>query len=564
MKKNYLIISIIVALSVSVFGQTQRFVLLEEFTNASCGPCAAQNPAFDALLSANTSKCTSIKYHTSWPGTDPMYSQNTTDVNARVSYYSVTGVPYAVMDGTPVAGGSYLGAPSNVTQAKINTEYAVPSPFELSINQQLSPGNDTLYITMLGKATGPVAGSLIAHCGIIEKHIHYNSAPGSNGEKDFYNVMKKMLPTAGGTVLPTSFEVGDYFVLQFAWKLANVYNINELSVVGFIQNAQTKTIYQAANSSATAITGAYQNDLTLMNPGNLLTSYCQQTLSPTFELQNNGALPLTSAEIKYQINDEPEATYQWTGNLGFLQKQIISLPSMSYTVQADNQLKIFGVSTNGISDEYPKNDTIKYDFTMAPMPGSQVTVYLKTDNNPQETTWEIKDIQGNILATGGPYAEAKHVYQTVVDLGFGTCYEFKIMDAGGNGMCCDNGVGFYKVFNGSVTVSQGNAFGNSIVNQFYSQSAVNVGETPDAASFSVFPNPAWQKTTVSFTNAVKEQVSVMVYNMQGAAVVALPVKEYTSGQHDMELDCTNLKPGVYNLRLMVGNKAFSQKLTINK
>jgi hypothetical protein len=33
--------------------QSQRFVMFEEFTNASCGPCASQNPAFDALLSAN-------------------------------------------------------------------------------------------------------------------------------------------------------------------------------------------------------------------------------------------------------------------------------------------------------------------------------------------------------------------------------------------------------------------------------------------------------------------------------------------------------------------------------
>jgi len=68
---------------------------------------------------------------------------------------------------------------------------------------------------------------LICHqCGKIEKHIHFSSPPGTNGEKDFYNVMVKMLPSATGTSLPSSFQVGDYFVLEFAWKLANVYNIN--------------------------------------------------------------------------------------------------------------------------------------------------------------------------------------------------------------------------------------------------------------------------------------------------------------------------------------------------
>lgn len=559
MKKTYLIISLLFTLSILSFGQSQRFVLFEEFTQASCPPCASQNPAFNALLSANTSKCTSIKYQTSWPGYDPMNLHNPAEVATRVSYYGVNAVPDVLMDGN-----AYHGSPSGVTQTRINNEYAVPSPFELSINQQLSPGNDSIYVTMLGRATASVSGSLIAHCAVIEKHIHFNTPPGSNGEKDFYNVMKKMLPAASGTALPTSFEPGDYFVLQFAWKLANVYSISELSVVGFIQNSQTKVVHQAANTSDTPIEGPFQNDLTVMNPGNLLTSYCEPNIEPTFELQNNGSLPLTSAEIKYQINDEPEATYQWTGNLDFLQKTTITLPSTAYAVQPSNVLKIFGVSANGVNDEYPKNDTIKYSFTSAPMAGSQVTVYLKTDNNPQETTWEIKDIQGNIIATGGPYAEPKKSYTSVVDLGFGICYEFAMYDAGGNGMCCANGTGFFKVYNGNTTISQGNSFGSSVVNQFYSLSGVGVGETPDAASFSVYPNPAGEQTTISFTNAVKEQVAVQVFNMQGAVVLNLPVKDYASGQHQIKLDCSNLNAGVYHIRLTAGSKAFNQKLTISK
>jgi len=549
----------LVALSVSVFAQSQRFVLFEEFTQASCAPCADANPAFNALLNSNTAKCTSIKYQTNWPGYDPMNLQNPADVAARVSYYGVTGVPDVVMDDN-----AYHGSPQGVNQTKINTEYAKPSSFELYINQQLSPANDSIYITMLGQATEAVSASLVAQCVVIEKHIHFNSAPGSNGEKDFYHVMKKMLPSASGSVLPTSFQPGDYFVLQFAWKLANVYDINELSVVGFIQNAQTKNVLQAANTSDTPITGLFQNDLTVLNTGKLLASYCDPVLEPIFDLQNNGSLPLTSAEIKYTINNGPELTYQWTGNLGFLQKTEILLPPAEYTVQPANVLKIYGVSTNGGSDEYPKNDTVVYPFASAPTIGSQVTVYIKTDKKPEETTWFIKDMEGNTLASGGPYTEQQHVYTTVIDLAYGTCYEFSIFDAGGNGLCCVNGSGFYKVFNGNVTVSQANTFGSSIVNQFYSLSGVGMNETPDAASFSVYPNPAWQKTTISFTNAAKEQVTVLVYNMQGAVVLNLPVKEYVNGQHEIGLDCSKLTPGVYSIRLTAGSKVFTEKITINK
>ena len=55
----------------AITAQPTRLVLFEEFTQASCGPCASQNPAFNALLAANSAKAISIKYQTSWPGVDP-------------------------------------------------------------------------------------------------------------------------------------------------------------------------------------------------------------------------------------------------------------------------------------------------------------------------------------------------------------------------------------------------------------------------------------------------------------------------------------------------------------
>ena len=62
------------------FGQTQRMVLTEEFTNASCGPCAGQNPAYNELLQANSSKIVAIKYQVNFPGVDPMNAQTQSEV----------------------------------------------------------------------------------------------------------------------------------------------------------------------------------------------------------------------------------------------------------------------------------------------------------------------------------------------------------------------------------------------------------------------------------------------------------------------------------------------------
>ena len=565
MKKS-LLFSLLCSIAVLGYSQSQRFVLFEEFTQASCGPCAAQNPAFDALLTANASKCTSVKFHTSWPGVDPMNAQNPTDVATRVTYYGVTGVPWSAMDGKPPLGSSYSGAPANVTQTMINTEYGVPSPFELYVNQQLSPGNDTIYVTVLGKCTQAVSGTLVAHIAVIEKHIHFASPPGSNGEKDFYNVMKKMLPSPNGTTLPASFQAGEYFIIQGYWKLANVYSLSELSVVSYIQNNQNKVVQQSALTSATPITGVYPNDVELSSFVNALPTYCVNSLSPTVIIRNNGSNPLSSVNLHYTVNSGAVSTYQWTGNLGFLQTATVQLPAISYGLQNSNVLKVYADGTNAAGDDYAKNDTLTHDFDAAVQAGSTVNLSIKTDNSPQETTWIVTDNTGATIASGGPYTQAAHIYNETINLGFGTCYQFTIFDAGGNGVCCGttSGYGYYQLKSGTTTIRTGTNFGAQESTQFYSPSGVGIFENMNPLAFAVYPNPVPALSTVSFSNSHPETISVKVYNLQGALVMSIPSASYSSGAHELVLDFGKLSSGMYNVQLITSDRIFNQKVTVSK
>ena len=134
MKKIFTLICLS-AMGTFAFAQTQRTVLLEHFTQASCGPCATYNPAIEALINANPGKIIALKHQTSWPGVDPMNAQNPTQVATRVSYYSVTGVPNSVIDGN-----YYNGHPASVNQAMVDGAYAVPAPFSLSTSIRLPKG----------------------------------------------------------------------------------------------------------------------------------------------------------------------------------------------------------------------------------------------------------------------------------------------------------------------------------------------------------------------------------------------------------------------------------------
>ncbi|HSH65596.1 MAG TPA: T9SS type A sorting domain-containing protein [Bacteroidia bacterium] len=238
-------------LSMAAFGQTQRTVLLEEFTQASCGPCAQANPAFNKLIDANPTKVVSIKYQTSWPGTDPMNAQNKSEVATRVTYYNVQGVPDVSMDGKKTV------YPSSVTQSTINKDYATDSPFKMELTQQINVKKDSIIIEC--KVTAAQAfttkGPLYLRLALVEKTITFSKAPGSNGEKEFYSVMRKMLPSVTGSSLPVSWTNGQMEKVSIRAVIPSyIYDKNQLSVVGFLQTDNDKVVQQAIQSTS-IITG---------------------------------------------------------------------------------------------------------------------------------------------------------------------------------------------------------------------------------------------------------------------------------------------------------------------
>lgn len=248
MKKTFLLASLAIGTSV-LFGQSQRLVFIEEYTQASCGPCASANPAFNTLLSANTTKAVSLKYQVSWPGVDPMNAQNPGEVATRVSYYGVSGVPDAYMDGNVYAGGS----PSGITQSGIDNEYAVPSPFSITLAHWFNTANDSIFINCevtATQATSLTTGKL--RIAMLEKTINFASPPGSNGEKDFYNVMRKMYPNPNGTALASSWTNGQKKVVSFKAAIPSyIYQKSQIAVVAWIQDDSDKNVKQSAFSPTT-------------------------------------------------------------------------------------------------------------------------------------------------------------------------------------------------------------------------------------------------------------------------------------------------------------------------
>jgi len=561
--KNLLVVIAFSCIFYSGYSQTQRLVLLEEFTSATCGPCVSKNSQFHTWQTQNPDKFTSIYYHVNWPAAgDPMNLADPGEVSTRVSYYMAPTnmyVPYSVLDGN-----YYNGDAGGWNMATINTRYAVPSPFEIQLQTQISAAQDTVFSTMLVKCTQDVAASITAHNVVIEKWIHFNSAPcaSSNGERDFYNVMKKMIPGSSGTTLPNSMMAGDYVLLEGAWKVGTVYDFSQIASVGFVQDKSTKEIYQTANSSSNPLVLPYNTDVQVVDILNVLPKTCANHISPVVKIRNNGNNPITSMIIKYKVNDGAFSSYTWNGSLGSMQKANISLPAYSYDMQAQNILTVYSTNPNSIADQYPKNDTMKFSFALAPVSTNQVKLALRTDNAPQETTWKVVNSLNVTVASGGPYTIPNKLNQENITLPQADCYSFIIMDSGGNGICCTNGNGGYEVSSDGTVIKQGGSFAYSESSEFVMEAPLATSENLTGNPLVVYPNPSNGITKVSFHMSHSGEVQMNLYSAFAQLISSRSLGTLGAGQHETMLDGQNLKPGVYILQLNTGSQVYSRKVSV--
>ncbi|MEM6723279.1 MAG: T9SS type A sorting domain-containing protein [Bacteroidota bacterium] len=102
-------------------------------------------------------------------------------------------------------------------------------------------------------------------------------------------------------------------------------------------------------------------------------------------------------------------------------------------LQSSNTIKFYTSDPNYMQDEIPENDATIRTFD-AILGMDIITIEILTDDNPGETTWELSDISGNLLLSGGPYSDPQTLYTESFCINAGGCHYFSIFDSAGDGM----------------------------------------------------------------------------------------------------------------------------------
>ncbi|HRE40793.1 MAG TPA: T9SS type A sorting domain-containing protein [Ignavibacteria bacterium] len=208
-------------------------VLWEEFTNASCAPCAANNPALKAYMDSKGDTIIGIKYHTNFPGFDPMYNLNPTQVEQRRGgyYTDVNAVPWLKGDGN-VFPDIWPFSQANFDQA-FNTRKVIVPPLRIIVFDVKGPGDSITSTVQINITQTLPAGNYKLRVMAVEKVVQYATPPGNNGEMIFPHVFRKGVPNMDGISIPTNTGIYTYY---FRYKREIEWVDSNIVTVAFVQN----------------------------------------------------------------------------------------------------------------------------------------------------------------------------------------------------------------------------------------------------------------------------------------------------------------------------------------
>lgn len=238
----------LILVNFSLQAASPRMILVEEATNASCAPCASQNPAFKDWIYSNLDNVIPLIYHWYFPGRDVIHEANVDQNNRRIqTYYGINGVPSARVNGkmgTPT-GGWYEGAPGDISalNSVFNQYKGKTSPLTINVTHTINGSKADVVVEI---HSDEAISNKTLQVAAVEAYHYYENA-GTNGEKEFYWVMRNMLSNEGqGETF--SIGAGETKTMNYSYQLDGEWYPQVMYAVAFIQDDTNKEVLQAGSS----------------------------------------------------------------------------------------------------------------------------------------------------------------------------------------------------------------------------------------------------------------------------------------------------------------------------
>ena len=290
---------------------------------------------------------------------------------------------------------------------------------------------------------------------------------------------------------------------------------------------------------------------------------------PLIVIRNYGSSPLTSLDIEYKVVGGTTHTYNWSGNLAFLETEEIELPKLWSWVGSTNIFEVTLINPNGQTDDYSDNNSMQSEFETVPEYPQNFAVWISTNagvvnaaTQESETSWSVYDANGTqVFTSGSLYANTS--YRDTLMFAPG-CYTFVVedtdedglsfwanSDGGGTIRLREIGASWIKMFNSD--------FGSNIVHQFTVGYSQNTSSTSLIDEWIIFPNPT--NSTIVVEGFSDEINTISVIDNLGKIVLK---KETTnSGFISQKIDLSKLENGIYFIQITDSKNKVIKKVLKN-
>lgn len=238
---------------------TERRVIHEVFTGSNCGPCLGADAILDEVFQTTNRQYSVIKYQV---GSDPYM---TTEGVRRRMYYlpgeASYAIPYVHADGIYAFHPAEINDEQGYDKETLKGFADIEAPLMLGVSHTITGQTVDFSIdwTILDDLSSEY---LVVHAAIIENKTTGNV--GSNGQTEFHQVMKKMVPDEEGTAIGSQ-RRGDEGSLELSYTFNGDYNpdtsysdlvdhaaehtveeFEDLEVIVWVQDSLTWDVHQSA------------------------------------------------------------------------------------------------------------------------------------------------------------------------------------------------------------------------------------------------------------------------------------------------------------------------------
>ena len=545
MKRVTLLVAVVIGMFSTAFAQSKdnvarECVLFEVFTGVRCPYCPAAANGIAQMMEEGLA-IAPVAYHTPSFSTDLYYTNET---NARASYYGVSSYPTLKADGiyTKSGGGSASENMYSYYRNYYNQRINVASPFTIDMSYECVEGTTcrvNCTVTQVGDCNGNDVRVFIAltQCNINESW---------QGMEGLHHVCRDMIPTQTGTLFtgPTM-TINQTFEMN--WPKEDCY------LTAWVQNYSggNKEVYQAVRLPM-ALDLDY--DLVMKGVDNVVVNNCSGVQHPYLTVVNYGHETINTFDVR--VVDGAEGHVQtWNGTLPEGDTVVIMMDD--FLAETDGTLRFFVEKPNGHDDGFMADNVVSVGMEEVATVDGSLKLQLKTGTHPENTTFEIKNMDSGEVEYNFEFGQAGHVYTEDIVLSHGACYRLTVRDAAGEGM----GTGFFQVkdSNGTVVFKGGRTGGKftyELATELYCDGSVALEENSSSTvleALRVYPNPT---NGILNLNLGKGQWQVQLFDITGRKVLECQ----SEGQSNLDLSQQN--KGLYLLKAQNGSEEFNAKIVL--